>query len=738
LDATAEAGTVTVVVACHTADRMASILVALDSLRHQTRKPDLVVLVVDHNEALLSVMRDRAPDVTVVPNTLAQGASGARNSGAAASTTELVAFLDDDARAEPEWLKNLLEPFADPAVIGTGGRVEPEWEGERPRWFPAEFLWVVGASYTGMPVTREAVRNVWSESMAVRRTAFDRVDGFRTGFGKTGNVSRPEDTDLCLRMSRGTPEGHWIYVPDAVIHHLVPPSRSTVRFFLNRCLAEGRGKAEMGQHLQDEPLQAERDYVRKVLPRGLARNLTGAHGTASPLAGVALVGGLLWAGTGYVLSRGALLGQEAPLVELPEPAPGSGPVAVVRELDLGTGLVDLPALDPAPEQLWALVRVFQQPLGLLRTPWEPDGLTARRLADLIGEQLGDQACAALAEAGYPTTLPLPTEGFAAPASMGALAPAALPLTVVICSRNKPEGVREVLMSLVGQADSRFSVLVVDNAPGDDALVDVVEAFTDRLDVTRIVEPRPGLSRARNAAVRHVSTELIAWLDDDEVPDRWWTRELQKAFASAPDVHAVSGVVLPRVLTTRAQLWFEDFGGHSKGRGFTAQRFEAIAGAQSPLYPLPAFGVGANMAFRRRGLDLAGPFDEALGAGTPAAGAEDTLAFTRLLLAGGVIQYVPAAVVWHSHREDLAGLRAQLGGYGRGLTAFYTALLLDKPSYLVPLVRLLPQARRDMSAGGVSLQGVGVDFPKDVLNARRRGLLRGPKAYLDGRRGQRAG
>jgi hypothetical protein len=96
------------------------------------------------------------------------------------------------------------------------------------------------------------------------------------------------------------------------------------------------------------------------------------------------------------------------------------------------------------------------------------------------------------------------------------------------------------------------------------------------------------------------------------------------------------------------------------------------------------------------------------------------------------------VVWHSHREDLAGLRAQLGGYGRGLTAFYTALLLDKPSYLVPLVRLLPQARRDMSAGGVSLQGVGVDFPKDVLNARRRGLLRGPKAYLDGRRGQRTG
>src|SRR6185369_4468184 len=173
---------------------------------------------------------------------------GTRNTGAWHTTTDLVAFLDGDITAGPRWLAQLVAPFDDPSVVGTGGAIAAAWERSRPRWLPDELLWAVGASYTGMPTTTAPVRNVWSASMAVRRDVFAAVGGFREGFGKIGARNRPEDTDLCLRMSEG--RGGWMYVPEAVVEHAVPPERATFRFLLRRCYAEGRGKVQMARLLE--------------------------------------------------------------------------------------------------------------------------------------------------------------------------------------------------------------------------------------------------------------------------------------------------------------------------------------------------------------------------------------------------------------------------------------------------------------------------------------------------------
>jgi hypothetical protein len=115
------------------------------------------------------------------------------------------------------------------------------------------------------------------------------------------------------------------------------------------------------------------------------------------------------------------------------------------------------------------------------------------------------------------------------------------------------------------------------------------------------------------------------------------------------------------------------------------------------------------------------------------GAEDTQMFTRLLLQGGTIVYQPAALVWHYHRRDMAGLERQMRGYGVGLTAFYTSLVCQDVRRLVPLARLAPTALRDVfSRRGQSLAEVGDDYPKALLAANRRGMLRGPYSYLRGR------
>jgi glucosyl-dolichyl phosphate glucuronosyltransferase len=292
----------TVVVATYNPQRWPFIEAAVESLLSGPDKPRHVVICVDQNEELYKRIKDTWPQVTATLNTGSPGASGTRNTGAEYADTPFIVFLDDDVSVHEGWLTRLLAPFADPTVVGTGGGVVAVWQAGRPKWFPEEFGWVVGASYRGMPTVRSVVRNVWSENMAVRADVFRAVGGFRIGFGKVGNYSRPEDTDLCIRMAANVPGASWVYEPDAIAAHHVPVSRTSFSFFLRRTYLEGRGKLEMARLLgRQEKLQNERDYLRRTLPSGIFAGLWAAarHGEISGLlkAG-AMVAGVLAAAVG--------------------------------------------------------------------------------------------------------------------------------------------------------------------------------------------------------------------------------------------------------------------------------------------------------------------------------------------------------------------------------------------------------------------------------------------------------
>ena len=306
----------TIVIPTHTEERWSSLVRTVACAKSQQVEPAEVVVVVDHNPELFRRIRRDLPGVTVLENAYAQGVSGNRNTGAFHARTALVAFMDDDITAGPDWLGHLIEPFADPRVVGTGGGIDPDWEGDRPRWMPDEFLWAVGGSYAGMPTETSPIRNVWSASMVVRRDTFNAVGGFRVGFGKLGDRNRPEDTELCLRMA-ALDGGHWMYVPGAVIRHEVPARRSTFGFFLHRCYAEGRGKVQMaGLHDGGETLGAERDYLwslPKAVLRNLGAGLTG-KGTDHFLRAGGVVAGVAAAGWGGVVETVAA--KRAPKREL--------------------------------------------------------------------------------------------------------------------------------------------------------------------------------------------------------------------------------------------------------------------------------------------------------------------------------------------------------------------------------------------------------------------------------------
>ncbi|MFI5915947.1 glycosyltransferase family 2 protein [Dactylosporangium sp. NPDC051541] len=437
------------------------------------------------------------------------------------------------------------------------------------------------------------------------------------------------------------------------------------------------------------------------------------------------------------------LQREQPVTTPPEA--GYRPGAVV-DIDVAAGIADIPAVDGQGvrrDRAWVLIRVFGEPLGHLELPISGDVLAAERIAAAADAAFGGLIRDRVEAAGG-TLAGVPTEGVVVPQVPRHLAEreeallGAPSIAVVVATRNRPATLARSLRALLGQQYPRFRVIVVDNAPTDDLTRACVAALADER-LTYIMERRPGLSWARNCGIRAAGEDVVAFLDDDELPDEHWLAEIARGFWRHPQADVVTGVIVPAELDTYPQDLFERLGGHSKGRGFRPAVFSPeTAAQQSPLYPLPPFGAGGNMAIRRS--CFAGPeaFDVALGAGTPACGAEDTQMLTRILLAGGTIVYQPSALVWHSHHRTMAALETVMRGYGTGLTAYYTSLLLDRPGRIVQLARLVPSALRDLAGRDARSLGAGGDtVPRPLTAANRRGLLTGPYRYLRSRAKARA-
>lgn len=306
----------------------------------------------------------------------------------------------------------------------------------------------------------------------------------------------------------------------------------------------------------------------------------------------------------------------------------------------------------------------------------------------------------------------------------------VPFSVVVCTRARPESLARCLASVERLSYAGpVEVVVVDNDSVDSAR-STVAALKNRaaFPVHYVHEPRAGLSNARNRGVQAARHDHVAFLDDDEEADTRWLTQMANAFARDGRVGVVTGYIAPADLSSEASIKLEEFGGFSKGRHL--QRILLHAGNCEPLLPMPAFGAGGNMAFTKAALRAAGGFDAALGAGTPTPGGEDTLFFTKHLLNDGTLAYEPGAIVWHHHRHDLRGLEKQMNGYGQGLTAVYTSLLLTDPKQIIPLLRLFPRALRSMLVRDRSTDAGGV--PANLLTHNWRSMLRGPMSYRKGR------
>ena len=271
-----------VIICAYTLDRRDELARAVKSALEQTLPPREVTVVVDNNPELLAHARERFDRVQVVANRHGPGLSGARNTGADVSSGSILAFLDDDGIASPQWLQEHMLGYFDAHVLGVGGDVAPIWRSDPPRWLPEELYWVIGCTYTGMPVEPAPIRNPIGANMSIRADVFAGVGGFRQELGRldvggkdiTGTA---DETEFCIRASQRYPDGQWFYRPTASICHVVTPHRATWRHFVDRCRLEGGSKAVLvSLRGRRSGLASERRYVAHVLPLGALRELRAA------------------------------------------------------------------------------------------------------------------------------------------------------------------------------------------------------------------------------------------------------------------------------------------------------------------------------------------------------------------------------------------------------------------------------------------------------------------------------
>ena len=361
----------------------------------------------------------------------------------------------------------------------------------------------------------------------------------------------------------------------------------------------------------------------------------------------------------------------------------------VLHLELSEGITSLDA-EPNYQGLYIVFWWHGIPLGHQEIFAAQLPMPATQLANLVLQTISPTVGCYLLEDGFKAPLPVVSQKPVRdiPPDFNQIMALAQPLakleqqwsklkgasvSVVVCTRDRPEQLAQCLHSLQNLSPPPQEILVVDNAPSSDATHQLVAQMPN---IHYVLEPHPGLSVARNTGIRHSTGEIIAFTDDDVIVHPQWISRIQQGFHD-PQIMTVTGLVLPGELETEAQLIFEKgFGGFSQGylpKVFDPQFFQKMKHRGVPVWRI---GAGANMAIRRKAFELVGEFDRRLGAGASGC-SEDSEFWYRILAEDWHCRYEPAAVVFHYHRDNMDKLTHQAYLYMRG---HVTALLIQFTKY----------------------------------------------------------
>lgn len=258
---------VSVIVSTYSKDRLNYLLECVESIEKQSLRSDDIILVLDE-DSLAGFYESKLPTNVKIVISGKRGLSNARNAGAKSAKGEILAFIDDDAVADRNWLENLVRNYEDPNVVGVGGLIKPLWANGAPMWFPEELNWVVGCSYKGLPEHRASVRNPIGCNMSFRKSVFDEVGYFRSDVGRFGKkLLAGEESEFSVKILGKVSGSKIVYEPSAVVYHRVDRNRVTLKYLCRRSFYEGVSKALLANSKQfsSRVLSTEDEYLKYLL-----------------------------------------------------------------------------------------------------------------------------------------------------------------------------------------------------------------------------------------------------------------------------------------------------------------------------------------------------------------------------------------------------------------------------------------------------------------------------------------
>lgn len=216
------------------------------------------------------------------------------------------------------------------------------------------------------------------------------------------------------------------------------------------------------------------------------------------------------------------------------------------------------------------------------------------------------------------------------------------ITLVIPTYNRAASLMRALESVAQQTldPSLWECLIIDNASTDDT-AEQVAAFAaahPTLHIRHVVEPKAGVSHARNRALQEATTELICSIDDDERINKGFLEAYLRLFEEHLEVQVAGGRIIAEYEKTRPR-WMSRWTERPIANPMDY-------GEQLRPFPKRALPGGGNMGFRRS-VALQFGFATELGrvGGKPIGGEENDF-FLRLREAGYTLWYLPEAIMWH--------------------------------------------------------------------------------------------
>jgi glycosyltransferase involved in cell wall biosynthesis len=250
---------------------------AVESVLEQSYGDVELVVVVDGTDAvyerLLQEYADH-PDVVAHCNESNRGLAASRNEGARLATGDVVAFMDDDAIADENWVAELVAAYEDHDAVAVGGKMTPAWVAGRPRWLPQEFYWLVGVTQRGFADGPGEVRNTFGSNISCRRDVFLELDGFDESIGLKGaSQLQAEEPEFGTRLHAETGEWMW-YTPDAEVAHKVFEHRTRLDWLAQRAFWQGYSKRAM-EDLTPDAGGTERAFLGRLLGEFVPQRLRG-------------------------------------------------------------------------------------------------------------------------------------------------------------------------------------------------------------------------------------------------------------------------------------------------------------------------------------------------------------------------------------------------------------------------------------------------------------------------------